>query len=137
MAFRAQVAAQQPVLTPLINAYPVGQVPIDNVSARWYGSGPDVTHEDSGLIRVDYHINDRMTAFARCNTDHYTETAPDNFNPSTAFNNLNTSNATIGVQNTFSPMFFNDARFGFDRAEFSQGQNTPFTFALQITFRLH
>jgi hypothetical protein len=133
VAFREEVAAVQPVLTPLINAYPIGQVPIDNISARWYGSGPDVTHEDSGLMRVDYHINDRMSAFARYNTDHYTETAPDNFNPSTAFNNLNTPNATIGVQNTFSPNIFNDARFGFDRAEFSQGQNTPFTFALQIT----
>jgi hypothetical protein len=133
VAFRAQVAAQQPVLAPLINAYPIGQVPIDNISARWFGSGPDVTHEDSGLIRADYHVNDRMSAFVRFNTDHYTETAPDTFNPSTAFNNLNTPNATIGVQNTFSPTFFNDARFGFDRAEFAQGQNTPFTFALQIT----
>lgn len=133
VAFREEVAAVQPVLAPLINAYPIGQVPIDNISARWYGSGPDITHEDSGLIRADYHVNDRMSAFARYNTDHYTETAPDNFNPSTAFNNLNTPNATIGVQNTFSPTIFNDARFGFDRAEFSQGQNTPFTFALQIT----
>jgi Carboxypeptidase regulatory-like domain len=133
VAFRAEIAAQQPVLAPLINAYPIGQVPIDNISARWYGSGPDVTHEDSGLIRADYHVNDRMSAFVRFNTDHYTETAPDNFNPSTAFNNLNTPNATIGVQNTFSSAIFNDARFGFDRAEFSQGQNTPFAFALQIT----
>lgn len=132
-AFRNLVAAQQPVLSPLINAYPIGQIPIDNISARWFGSGPDVTHEDSGLIRADYHINDRMSAFARFNTDHYTNTAPDNFNPSTAFNNLNTPNATIGLQNTFSTNFFNDARFGFDRAEFAQGQNTPFPFALQIT----
>jgi Carboxypeptidase regulatory-like domain len=133
VAFRAQVAAQQPVLAPLINAYPIGQVPIDSVSARWFGGGPDVTHEDSGLIRADYRISDRMNAFVRFNTDHYTDTAPDNFNPSTAFNNLNTPNATVGVQNTFSSSFFNDARFGFDRAEFAQGQNTPFPFALQIT----
>lgn len=74
-----------------------------------------------------------MNAFVRFNTDHYTETSPDNFTPSTAFNNLNTPNVTIGLQNTFSSNFFNDARFGFDRAEFSQGQNTPFPFALQIT----
>lgn len=133
VAFRNQVAAQQPALSPLINAYPIGQIPIDNISARWFGSGPDVTHEDSGLIRADYHVNNRMSAFVRFNTDHYTNTAPDNFNPSTAFNNLNTPNATIGVQNTFSANFFNDARFGFDRAEFAQGQDTPFAFALQIT----
>jgi hypothetical protein len=130
--FRNQVAAQQPRLAPLINAYPIGQVPIDSISDEWFGSGPNVTHEDSGLIRADYHVSDRMNAFVRFNTDHYTQTAPDTFNPSTAFNNLNTPNATIGVQNTFSSNIFNDGRFGFDRAEFSQGQNTPFPFALQI-----
>jgi hypothetical protein len=132
--FRAQVAAQQPMLAPLINAWPNGQVPIPgDISATWYGSGPQVTHEDSGLIRADYHVNDKMSAFVRFNTDHYTEIAPDTFTPSSAFNNLNTPNATIGVQNTFSSWFLNDARYGFDRAEFAQGQNTPFAFALQIT----
>ena len=134
LSYRAQVAAVQPVLAPLINAFPVGQVPLPGgYSATWYGSGPSVTHEDSGLIRADYHINERMSAFVRFNTDHYTQTAPDTFNPSTAFNNLNTPNATVGIQNIFSPTIFNDARFGFDRAEFAQGQNTPFPFALQIS----
>ena len=132
--FRTEVATVQPILAPLINAWPIGQVPIPgDISATWYGSGPEVTHEDSGLIRADYHINPKMSAFLRFNTDHYTETAPDTFTPSTAFNNLNTPNATIGVQNTFSSWFLNDARYGFDRAEFAQGQNTPFDFALQIT----
>ena len=134
LSYRTEVAAAQPVLAPLINAWPIGQIPLaDGYSATWYGSGPQVTHEDSGLIRADYHVNDRMSAFVRFNTDHYTETAPDTFTPSTGFNNLNTPNATIGVQNTFSSWFLNDARYGFDRAEFAQGQNTPFNFALQIT----
>lgn len=31
VAFRNQVAARQPALVPLINAYPVGQIPIDNM----------------------------------------------------------------------------------------------------------
>ncbi len=133
-SYRAEVAAKQPALVPLIDAFPVGQVPLPGgYSATWYGSGPQVTHEDSGLIRADYHVNDRMSAFVRFNTDHYTQTSPDTFNPSTAFNNLNTPNATVGVQNTFTPTFLNDARFGFDRAEFAQGQNTPFAFALQIS----
>ncbi|MBT9330614.1 TonB-dependent receptor [Paracidobacterium acidisoli] len=133
-AYRAQVAAEQPVLAPLINAFPIGLVPVAGSvdQMTWYGSGPEVTHEDSGLVRADYHINDRMNAFVRFNTDHYTETAPDTFTPSTAFNDLNTPNATIGIQNTFTPTFLNDARYGFDRAEFAQGQDTPFLFALQI-----
>jgi hypothetical protein len=132
-SYRAQVAAQQPLLAPLINAYPIGQVAIGPTSATFNGTGRQVTREDSGLIRADYHVNDRMTAFVRFNTDHYTQTAPDNLPPSIGFSNLNTPNATIGVQNTFSPKFFNDFRYGFNRAEFLQGQTTPFTFALQIS----
>jgi hypothetical protein len=132
-SYRAQVAAAQPALAPLINAYPIGQVAISPTSMTWFGSGSQITHEDSGLIRADYHFNDRMSAFVRVNTDHYTQTAPDGLAPSTGFNNLNTPNATIGVQNTFTPRFFNDFRYGFNRAEFLQGQNTPFAFALQIS----
>jgi hypothetical protein len=132
-SYRAQVAAQQPVLAPLINAYPIGQIAISPTSMTFNGTGKQVTREDSGLIRVDYHINDRMNAFVRFNTDHYTQTAPDNLPPSTGFNNLNTPNAAIGVQNTFTSKFFNDFRFGFNRAEFLQGQTTPFAFALQIS----
>jgi hypothetical protein len=132
-SYRAQVAAQQPTLASLINAYPLGQIAISPTSMTFNGTGKQNTREDSGLIRADYHINDRITAFARFNTDHYTQTAPDNLPPATGFNNLNTPNATIGIQNTFTPRFFNDFRYGFNRAEFLQGQTTPFSFGLQIS----
>ena len=132
-AYRAQVSAQQSVLASLINAYPAGQITISPTSMTFNGTGKQNTREDSGLIRADYHVNDKMTAFARFNTDHYTQTAPDNLPPATGFNNLNTPNATIGIQNTFTPKFFNDFRYGFNRAEFLQGQTTPFPFALQIS----
>jgi hypothetical protein len=100
-AYRAQVAAEQPVLSPLINAYPLGTAYISPDAMTWYGSGPSVTDEDSGLIRADYHVNDKMNAFARYNTDHYTQVAPDGFNPYTAFTDLTTPNIVIGLQNTF------------------------------------
>jgi hypothetical protein len=132
-SYRAQVAAQQSALAPLINAYPVGQIAISPVSMKYNGTGKQNTREDSGLVRADYHINDKMSAFVRFNTDHYTQTAPNNLPPATGFNNLNTPNATIGIQNTFSPRIFNDFRYGFNRAEFLQGQSTPFAFALQIS----
>jgi Carboxypeptidase regulatory-like domain len=132
-SFRAQVAAQQPVLAPLVDAYPLGTVYISPQAMTWYGSGPSVTDENSGLLRVDYHVNDKMNAFARYNTDHYTQVAPDGFNPYTAFTDLTTPNIVIGLQNTFSPRFLNDFRYGANRAQFLQGQYTPFQFALQIS----
>ena len=101
-SYRSQVAARQPALAALINAYPVGQTTISPVSMKYNGTGKQNTREDSGLIRVDYHISDKMSAFVRFNTDHYTQTAPDSLPPATGFNNLDTPNATIGIQNAFS-----------------------------------
>lgn len=132
-AYRSQVAAQQPVLAPLINAYPLGQTSISPTSMTFNGTGHQSTREDSGLIRVDYHINDKMSAFVRFNTDQYSQEAPDNLPPATGFTTLATPNVTIGVENTFSSRFFNDFRYGFNRAAFLQGQTTPFAFALQIS----
>lgn len=76
-SYRAQVAARQPALAPLINAYPVGQTTISPVSMQFNGTGKQNTRENSGLIRVDYHMSDKISAFARFNTDEYSQTAPD------------------------------------------------------------
>src|SRR5258707_15889251 len=74
-----------------------------------------------------------MSGFACFNTEKSTQTEPNTLPPAIGFNTLPAPNATIGVQNTFTPKFFNDFRYGFNRAEFLQGQNTPFAFALQIS----
>jgi hypothetical protein len=133
VAYRAMVATKQPALAPLINAYPLGQIPIDDISTTWFGSGPQVTKEDSGLIRGDYHVNDKMSVFVRFNTDHYTESKPDNFNPYTAFHNEYEPSAVIDVQNTFTPTLLNDFKFGFNRTQSLEGQVTPFPFSLSIS----
>jgi hypothetical protein len=132
-SYRAQVAAAQPVLAPLINAFPLGQVSISPVAMTWYGSGPQVTNENSGLARVDYHINDKMNVFVRFNTDHFTQSKPDAMNPSTAFHNEYEPSAVIDVQNTFSPTLLNDFKYGFNRTQSLEGQTTPFPFSLSIS----
>jgi Carboxypeptidase regulatory-like domain len=130
--FKAQVAAQQPVLAPLINAFPAGQVDIDSVSMQWFGSGPQATTENSGLARVDWHISDKMSVFARFNDDSYTESKPDAINPLTAFHNESEPSAVIDVQNTFSPRFLNDFKYGFNRTVSLEGQSTQLPFLLNI-----
>ncbi|HEY4047666.1 MAG TPA: carboxypeptidase regulatory-like domain-containing protein [Acidobacteriaceae bacterium] len=131
-AYRAEVAAVQPVLAPLINAFPQGQVPIDSVSMEWFGSGPQVTTENSGLARVDWHINDKMSSFARFNMDAYTESKPDHINPLTGFHNEREPSAVIDLQNTFSPRFLNDFKYGFNRTVSLEGQTTQLPFLLSI-----
>jgi hypothetical protein len=132
-AFRAQVAAQQPVLAPLINAYPLGSITISPQSMQYIGTGRQTTNETAGLFRADWHINDKMTAFLRFDTDEYYQNAPDGLPPSTGFTKVAAPNAIIGIQNTFSSRIFNDFRYGFNRDAFQQGQTTPFAFALQIS----
>jgi len=132
-AFKAQVAAQQPALVPLIDAYPAGQVPIDSVSMQWFGSGPLSTNENSGLARVDWKINDKMSIFGRFNDDNYTTIQPDAINPLTAFHNESEPSAVIDVQNTFSPTILNDFHYGFNRTASLEGQSTELPFLLNIT----
>ncbi|HEX4169083.1 MAG TPA: carboxypeptidase regulatory-like domain-containing protein, partial [Bryobacteraceae bacterium] len=131
-AYQAEVAVVQPVLAPLINAFPQGQVPIDSVSMEWFGSGPQVTTENSGLARVDWRINDKMSSFARFNMDAYTESKPDQINPLTGFHNESEPSAVIDLQNTFSPKFLNDFKYGFNRTVSLEGQTTQLPFLLSI-----
>ncbi|MBT9330618.1 TonB-dependent receptor [Paracidobacterium acidisoli] len=132
-SFRAEVAADQPILAPLIDAFPLGQVPYSAEVTRWFGSGPQVTQENSGLARADWHINDKMSAFARFNTDAFTQSKPDHINPLTGFHNESEPSAVIGLQNTFSPTFLNDFRYGFNRTVSLEGQTTPLPFLLSIS----
>jgi hypothetical protein len=132
-AFKAEVAAVQPVLVPLIDAFPAGQIPIDSISMQWFGSGPQATTENSGLARVDWKINDRMSVFGRFNDDAYTESKPDQINPLTAFHNESEPSAVIDLQNTFSPRVLNDFKYGFNRTVSLEGQSTQLPFLLSIS----
>ena len=132
-AFKAQVATQQPVLVPLIDAFPAGQIPIDADSAQWFGSGPQATTENSGLGRVDWKINDKMSVFVRFNDDAFTSSKPDHINPLTAFHNESQPSAVIDVQNTFTPTILNDFRYGFNRTVSLEGQSTQLPFLLSIS----
>lgn len=132
-AFKAQVAVQQPILVPLIDAFPAGQIPIDVNSDQWFGSGPQLTTENSGLARVDWKINDKMSVFARFNDDAYTESRPDQINPLTGFHNESQPSAVVDVQNTFTPTILNDFRYGFNQTVSLEGQTTQLPFLLSIS----
>ena len=111
----------------------MGQILIDADSAQWFGSGPQATTENSGLGRVDWKINDKMSVFARFNDDAFTSSKPDHINPLTAFHNESQPSAVIDVQNTFTPTILNDFRYGFNRTVSLEGQSTQLPFLLSIS----
>jgi len=138
-SFRAAVLAKSPALAPIVNSYPVGTVATkDPNAAEWYGAGRQSNNEDSGLFRIDYQMNSKTQLSVRFNTDHTTQILPQSagsgtYLTDTGFTNLNTPNAVIDLQHTFSPTIINDLKYGFNRAEFAQGQTSALPYAVAIS----
>lgn len=132
-SLRAAVLAKSPALSSILAQFPTGIVATSNPNVMtWYGSGRQVDHEDSGLLRVDYHASERINAFARYSTDHYSLVTPGNLTGS-AFTTLETPSIVLGLQNTLTPNLMNDARFGFNRAAFTQGETNTLPFSVVVT----
>jgi hypothetical protein len=119
-AFRVQVAAESPVLAPILNAYPAGQVLVSPDIAQFVGEGRQVVHENSGMFRVDHRFSDKTTMFVRANIDHALSNAP--LASSGQYlqdqQELTSSpvNAGIELLHIFSPALVNEFKFGFNRS---------------------
>ena len=102
-AYRARVLAASPVLAPLVNAYPLGQTPVDNVTDLVTKVASNTTREDAGMFRFDCRFSDATTMYARYNIDNaYID------NPQDALGDRNViphipSNFVLQVQHIFFP----------------------------------
>lgn len=117
-AFRSQALATSPVLKPIINAYPAGQVPIDANTDQVTVLGHNTVREDAGLFRFDYRFSDATTAFVRYNIDNALIN-----NPQDALGTTNTipiipQNLVLELQHIFSPQTVNESKFGLNRVNY-------------------
>jgi hypothetical protein len=117
-AFRSQVLATSPVLKPIINAYPLGQIPIDANTDQITILGRNTVREDSGLFRFDYRFSDTTTAFVRYSIDNALIN-----NPQDALGATNTipivpQNLVLEFQHVFSPQLVNESKFGLNRVNY-------------------
>src|SRR5262245_2290560 len=117
-AYRAQVLATSPELKPLIDAYPLGQTPIDDVSDQVKVQATNTIREDAGLFRFDYRFTNNTTMFVRGNIDDaYID------NPTDALGTHNViphrpTNLVLQLQHIFSPRTSNETKFGINRANY-------------------
>jgi len=117
-AFRASTIAMSPVLKPLMDAYPAGQIHIDATSDQINLVASNTTREDAGMIRFDYRFDDHNTLYARYNIDDvYID------NPTDALGSHNVvphrpTNTVLAFQHIFSPSTINEAKFGVNRANY-------------------
>jgi hypothetical protein len=140
-AFRAQVGAVNPLLAPIIAAYPTtGLTPVaGNLNeAEFSGSGRQLDHEDSGVLRLDHRFSPSDTAYVRFNFDAAYSDAPIAESGSYLNDRQRITsrpvNGEIEAMHIFSPRLVNELKFGFNRGNVyttNQGvTNIPYTIAV-------
>jgi Carboxypeptidase regulatory-like domain/TonB dependent receptor-like, beta-barrel len=117
-AFRAQALAKSPVLKPILDAYPTGGTPVDDVTDMVTDVATNTTREDAGMARFDYRFNDTNSMFFRYNIDNaYID------NPTDALGDHNViphvpTNVVLQYQRIISPTVINEVKFGVNRANY-------------------
>lgn len=120
-AFRARLLADQPGLSTIVNAYPVGQTPTTDPNVDQFASeGSQVVNENSEMVRVDQHVSDRTTGFVRFNFDRAVNTQP----LASGGSYLNDRqqlksgpvNGAVELLHVFSNNLVNEAKVGFNRS---------------------
>lgn len=77
-SFRSQVGSASPALIPVLNAFPRGQLPSGNnlQVSEFIGSGRQLDHEDSAMLRLDHRFSASDSAYLRFNFDASYSNAP-------------------------------------------------------------
>ena len=115
-AFRSQVLATSPVLAPIVSAFPVGNGTTSSPSVDRYTSvGQQIQNEDSAMLRLDQHFDDRNTAFLRFNNDSATSYAPLGSLLDRQEMITKPRNGVAEYLHLFSPTLVNEFKFGFNQ----------------------
>jgi hypothetical protein len=132
-AFRAQVIAASPQLAPLVNAYRPGTAAHDSISDYVTDVATNTVQEDSGMFRLDYHINDKNSAYARYNIDQAYIDNPSDALGDHAVVNLIPTNVVLQFQHIFSSTTVDEAKFGLNRANYHNWGYGTAPAALSVT----
>lgn len=132
-AFRAQVAAGQPSLASIVNAYPNGIAPTSDPNVYSYvGVVPSPSSENAGMARIDHRFSDADSGYARFNIDKGTSTSALNALSQAVTVNSSMQNFVLEETHLISHHAVNEAQLGFNRNVYLQSQHTglPFNFAI-------
>jgi len=120
-ALRAQIAAANPALVPILKAYPEGTLPVSASTQieEFVGSGRQLDHEDSAMLRLDHHFTASDSAYLRFNFDAAVSNIP--LVQSGSYLNDKQEvvsrpvNGELESMHIFSPTLVNELKFGFNR----------------------
>ncbi len=120
-AFRTQVAADFPILIPILNAYPQGQTPTSDPDINQFTSeGAQKVFENSAMLRLDQHFSATTTAFFRFNIDRAVNTQPLASSGNYLLDRQQLTSAPVNgaleLLHVFSTSLVNEFKFGFNRS---------------------
>jgi Carboxypeptidase regulatory-like domain/TonB dependent receptor len=133
-SFRTELAAAQPALGFIINAYPQGQAPTSDPTVYSFtGVVPSPNSENAGTIRVDHRFTSQDSGYVRYNIDDGISTSALNALAQGITVNARVHNFVLEETHILSPRTINEAQFGFNRNTYIQSQQTGLPFNFSIT----
>ena len=133
-SFRTELAAAQPALAFIVNAYPQGQAPTSDPDVDSFtGVVPSPNSENAGTVRVDHRFTDHDSIYGRYNIDDGISTSALNALAQGITVDSRVQNFVLEETHILNPRVINEAQFGFNRNTFIQSQQTGVPFNFSIT----
>jgi hypothetical protein len=138
---RQAIVGTTAAMTPIVQAFPLGNVPnfngsfcndptSDPCTDAYVHQGPTTINEDTWLVRLDHQFTSRTAFYARASRDLSSTSAPLGNLFDLQKINTHPANYFVALQHSFSPSVFNEVKFGINRAPFHNPQVSVFPFEI-------
>jgi hypothetical protein len=133
-SFTAQATVTSPALLPILTAYPTGTSPTTSRNVWSYNAlGRQIDNEDSGMIRLDYHLSSKTSSFVRFNSDEAVQTIPTGQLIAKMQYDTKFSNGVFEVLHVFSPSLVNEFKFGVNQDIYVASTLSPVPYAISVS----
>jgi len=132
--FIAQAAISSPALSTILKAYPAGTSPTTSPNVWNYNAlGRQIDNEDSGMIRLDYHLSDKTTSFVRFNSDEAVQTIPTGQLIAKTQYDTKFNNGAFEILHVFSPRLVNEFKFGINQDFYHAATLSPVPYTFSVS----
>ena len=132
--FLSQAALTSPALLPILTAYPAGTSPAKSPNVWNYNAlGRQIDNEDSGMIRLDYHLSSKTTSFVRFNSDEAVQTIPAGQLIARTQYDTTFHNGAFEVLHVFSSSLVNEFKFGINQDTYVASTLSPVPYTISVS----
>lgn len=133
-SFIAKTELTSPVLTPILQAFPAGTSPTSNPNVWNYQAvGRQIDNEDSGMIRLDYHLSDKTTSFIRYSSDQAYSTSPTGNLTALTLYDTKANSGVFELLHVFDPTLVNEFKFGINQNFYHSGTVSPLPYTVSVS----